>query len=230
MVPTDIDNLRNEGSLYTDSATQTPPLRNGLLPAHLYANEGGDAFYTSWDDDFQEVRFHVHDAVFLTAGVFNNQLLVFVRSIAQGPRRRGLSLTPEQWTTLKDLDMRIHEAIFDIKFSAIHVPPTPPRQRMFHLGGLSYVVVEMVNGEPTVGLWQYELGPTDDRNSDSTTITEISNENNLYRTEEGISLTIQQWKAMEGKKQSVDWVMFLVDRGKSPLDWQAISWIQLYMF
>ncbi|KAI8503792.1 hypothetical protein Bbelb_187630 [Branchiostoma belcheri] len=127
---------------------------------------------------------------------------------------KGLSLTPAQWTTLKDL--RIYEAVNDITFSALPLTTTV-KQHMFNLGNLRYAVVELIDGQPSVGLWQYER-----RSSDSTT----DNDHDLLRTEKGISLTLQQWQAVQGKKKAVDWIMNAVVNGKSPLDSEVLKGIQ----
>ncbi|KAI8488090.1 hypothetical protein Bbelb_342080 [Branchiostoma belcheri] len=199
---------------------EEPPPRQNTNDSGSDLFTGG--FHTSLGENSTEVRLPLHDNVFITVGVFKDRPLISVRQFYSRawdpttlrPGKKGLSLTPAQWTTLKDL--RIYEAVNDITFSALP-PTTTVKQHMFNLGNLRYAVVELIDGQPSVGLWQYER-----RSSDTTT----GNDHDLLRTEKGISLTLQQWQAVEGKKKAVDWIMSAVVNGKSPLDSEVLKGIQ----
>ncbi|KAI8493227.1 hypothetical protein Bbelb_292310 [Branchiostoma belcheri] len=166
-----------------------------------------------------EVRLPLSDNVFITAGVFNNRPLISIRQFYSRdsdpntlkPGKKGLTFTPEQWRTLKD--MSIYGAIIDKTFEALPAA-TVPKPRTFYLGSLKYAVVEMIDGQPTVGLWQYDRLPG-------------INNNEPVRTQKGINLTLQQWEGVESKKETVDWIMDAVAKGKSPLDVEVIEGIPI---
>ncbi|XP_078660166.1 uncharacterized protein LOC144904893 [Branchiostoma floridae x Branchiostoma belcheri] len=217
-------NVVNAGA----STSFTPGIVGGEEPpSRQNTNDSGSdlfagGFHTSLGENSTEVRLPLHDNVFITVGVFKDRPSISVRQFYSRawdpttlrPGKKGLSLTPAQWTTLKDL--RIYEAVNDITFSALP-PTTTVKQHMFNLVNLRYAVVELIDGQPSVGLWQYER-----RSSDTTT----DNDDDLRRTEKGINLSLQQWQAVEGKKKAVDWIMSAVVNGKSPLDSEVLKGIQ----
>ncbi|KAI8498117.1 hypothetical protein Bbelb_240610 [Branchiostoma belcheri] len=176
-------------------------------------------FTTSLGVNSAEVRLPLSDNVFITAGVFNNRPLISIRQFYSRdsdpntlkPGKKGLTFTPEQWRTLKD--MSIYGAIIDKTFEALPAA-TVPKPRTFYLGSMKYAVVEMIDGQPTVGLWQYDRLPG-------------INNNEPVRTQKGINLTLQQWEGVESKKETVDWIMDAVAKGKSPLDVEVIEGIPI---
>ncbi|KAI8511792.1 hypothetical protein Bbelb_108920 [Branchiostoma belcheri] len=174
-------------------------------------------FMTSLGENSKEVLLPLSDNVFITAGVFNDQPLISVRQFylkAGDPTtleagEKGMSLTPEEWRTLKNV--LFDKAIVDI-FYEFFYGPTTPKPRMFHLGNLRYAVVQNIDKQLTVGLWQYERQPTS---------------NEPVRTQKGLTLTLQQWEALGSKKETVDWIIDAVAKGKSPLDLDVIEGIPI---
>eukprot|EP00058_Branchiostoma_floridae_P002075 XP_002587563.1 hypothetical protein BRAFLDRAFT_95705 [Branchiostoma floridae] len=116
-----------------------------------------------------------------------------------------------------DQESPIYGAIIDCTFPSLPQAATQ-KPRMFPLGSLRYAVVENVNGKPSVGLYQYSSGGGGGGYNNN-------NSTNLYRTEKGITLSLQQWEALEARKSTVDWIMGAVANGKSPLAWEVIEGI-----
>ncbi|KAI8493253.1 hypothetical protein Bbelb_292570 [Branchiostoma belcheri] len=150
-------------------------------------------FTTSLGVNKAEVRLPLSDNVFITAGVFNNRPLISIRQFYSRawdpntlkPGKKGLTFTPEQWRTLKD----------------INCAETP----------------HVLSGESEV-----RRGGDDRRSADGGSLAvRPSSRNQPQRagsTQKGINLTLQQWEGVESKKETVDWIMDAVAKGKSPLD------------
>ncbi|XP_035678408.1 uncharacterized protein LOC118417115 [Branchiostoma floridae] len=180
-------------------------------------------FYTAQSPNCEEVRLPIHDNVFISCTVFNSRPLISVRQFyttkddptTLKPGKRGLSMTPDQWNKLKESP--IYGAIIDCTFPSLPQAATQ-KPRMFPLGSLRYAVVENANGKPSVGLYQYSSGGGGGGYNNN-------NSTNLYRTEKGITLSLQQWEALEARKSTVDWIMGAVANGKSPLAWEVIEGI-----
>ncbi|KAI8517562.1 hypothetical protein Bbelb_035790 [Branchiostoma belcheri] len=100
-------------------------------------------FYTSTGSNSQEVRLPLQDGIFLTD-----------RTMLR-PWKRGLSLTVSQWEALNSA--AVYASVMDLCFPGL--PTTTTQEpRMFAIGSMRYVlvVVEMMQGEPSTGLYQYE--------------------------------------------------------------------------
>ncbi|KAI8517512.1 hypothetical protein Bbelb_035290 [Branchiostoma belcheri] len=131
-------------------AVNQTPSADAMKEKNLTPYKGG--FYTSTGANSEEVRLPLQDDIFLTVGFFNNRPLISVRHFYTSvtdcttlrPGKRGLSLTTTQWDALKN--------------SAVYGLPatTTLKPRMFSLGSMRYVVVELVQGQPSIGLYQYE--------------------------------------------------------------------------
>ncbi|KAI8486275.1 hypothetical protein Bbelb_359910 [Branchiostoma belcheri] len=160
-----------------------------------------------------EIRFPLGGNVYATAGYFKKKvelsLCYFYRTLLRpnrklkGSTRTRVFLTPKQWRTLK-LNMSEVSAALQACASAATCMPddaTPFSPRRFHLGNLTYGIVQVSRGETVVRLQEYfqrrpefRRGPDDDPDD-------------LLPGRRWLNLSADQWNELEAHSQKIDTVL-----------------------
>ncbi|KAI8507095.1 hypothetical protein Bbelb_155340 [Branchiostoma belcheri] len=217
MAATDISNWLNQpiyqGPLYTDATTQTPPPRDEpYADASSYSTASFPAdpvpsptpkIHISSGNDGAEIRFPLGENVFATAGHYKGKASLAMRYFYR-PRpdqedvwkggKKGVVLTPEQWRTLKRNMSGVSAALLACTFAAMPYDATVFSPRRFHLGNLTYAIVEVFKGSAVVAIREfYQRSPEDG--------------DNLLPGKRGLNLSAEQWKELQEHSQKMDEVL-----------------------
>ncbi|KAI8500864.1 hypothetical protein Bbelb_216820 [Branchiostoma belcheri] len=198
--------------LYTD-ATQTPPPRDEpSADASPYSTASFPAdpvpsptpkIHISSGNDGAEIRFPLGENVFATAGHYKGKATLAMRYFYR-PRpdqedvwkggKKGVVLTPEQWRTLKRNMSGVSAALLACTFAAMPYDATVFSPRRFHLGNLTYAIVEVFKGSAVVAIREfYRRSPEDG--------------DNLLPGKRGLNLSAEQWKELQEHSQKMDAVL-----------------------
>ncbi|KAI8488014.1 hypothetical protein Bbelb_341320 [Branchiostoma belcheri] len=202
-----------QGHLYNDATTQTPPPRDEpSADASPYSTASFPAdpvpsptpkIHISSGNDGAEIRFPLGENVFATAGHYKGKATLAMRYFYR-PRpdqedvwkggKKGVVLTPEQWRTLKRNMSGVSAALLACTFAAMPYDATVFSPRRFHLGNLTYAIVEVFKGSAVVAIREfYRRSPEDG--------------DNLLPGKRGLNLSAEQWKELQEHSQKMDAVL-----------------------